>query len=86
MSSSSVLRPLIAAGVLTIACAATAAAADPFTLTSSTFKDGQLMPRKVANNTANNPAIHRHAPHPTIDPICFASLIRQPLSTGLDTV
>ena len=55
MSSSSVFRPLIAAGVLTIACAATAAAADPFTLTSSTFKDGQLMPRKVANNTANNP-------------------------------
>ena len=55
MSSSSVLRPLIAAGVLTIACAATAGAADPFTLTSSTFKDGQLMPRKVANNTANNP-------------------------------
>jgi Raf kinase inhibitor-like YbhB/YbcL family protein len=55
MSSTTVLRHLIAAGVLTIACATTAAAADPFTLTSSTFKDGQLMPRKVANNTANNP-------------------------------
>lgn len=29
-------------------------AADPFTLTSATFKDGTMMPRKVANK--NNPA------------------------------
>src|SRR6516164_7018167 len=28
-------------------------AADPFTLTSTTFKDGQMMPRKVAASTAN---------------------------------
>jgi Raf kinase inhibitor-like YbhB/YbcL family protein len=28
-------------------------AAEPFTLTSTTFKDGQLMPRKVANSSAN---------------------------------
>ena len=55
MSSTTVLRHLIAAGVLTIACATTAAAADPFTLTSSTFKDGQLMPRKVANMNPQNP-------------------------------
>ena len=55
MSSTTVLRHLIAAGVLTIACATTAAAADPFTLTSSTFKDGQLMPRKVANSNPANP-------------------------------
>src|SRR4029450_10790570 len=53
--STHVLRHLLAAGALTVACAAGAAAADPFTLTSTTFKDGQLMPRKVANNTANNP-------------------------------
>jgi len=26
-------------------------AADPFTLTSTTFKDGQMMPRKVAAST-----------------------------------
>jgi len=28
-------------------------AANPFTLTSTTFKDGQMMPRKVAASTAN---------------------------------
>jgi hypothetical protein len=28
-------------------------AADPFALTSTTFKDGQMMPRKVAASTAN---------------------------------
>jgi Raf kinase inhibitor-like YbhB/YbcL family protein len=55
MRSTHLLRHLLAAGALTVACAAGAAAADPFTLTSTTFKDGQLMPRKVANNTANNP-------------------------------
>ena len=32
-----------------------ATAADPFTLTSTTFKDGQLMPRKVANSLSTNP-------------------------------
>src|SRR5262249_1935462 len=30
-------------------------AAEPFTLTSSTFKDGTLMPKKVANKNAQNP-------------------------------
>jgi Raf kinase inhibitor-like YbhB/YbcL family protein len=55
MSSTHVLRHLLAAGVLVTAFAASAAAADPFRLTSSTFKDGQMMPRKVANNTSNNP-------------------------------
>src|SRR4051812_32643675 len=55
MSSSLVVRHLLAAGVLTTAFAASALAADPFTLTSSTFKDGTLMPRKVANMNANNP-------------------------------
>ena len=32
-----------------------AAGSGAFTLTSSTFKDGQMMPRKVANNTKTNP-------------------------------
>src|SRR5437016_12477623 len=49
------LRNLVAAAATVLAIAATARAADPFTLTSETFKDGQMMPRKVANNTANNP-------------------------------
>lgn len=31
-----------------------AQAAEPFTLTSTTFKDGQVMPKKVSNNLANN--------------------------------
>jgi Raf kinase inhibitor-like YbhB/YbcL family protein len=30
-------------------------AADPFTLTSATFKDGTMMPRKVANKNPQNP-------------------------------
>src|SRR5438094_1785107 len=49
------LRNLIAAAATVLAMAATAAAADPFTLTSTTFKDGQMMPKKVANNLSNNP-------------------------------
>jgi Raf kinase inhibitor-like YbhB/YbcL family protein len=32
----------------------TAFAADPFTLSSTSFKDGQMMPQKHANNTAGN--------------------------------
>jgi len=55
MSSIHILRQLLAASALTVAFAASAAAADPFTLTSSTFKDGQLMPRKVANMNPQNP-------------------------------
>src|SRR5215467_7082537 len=30
-------------------------AADPFTLTSATFKDGTMMPKKVANKNPQNP-------------------------------
>jgi phosphatidylethanolamine-binding protein (PEBP) family uncharacterized protein len=55
MSSQQHLRRLFAASVIGLAWAASAIAADPFTLTSTTFKDGQLMPRKVANSTATNP-------------------------------
>ena len=54
MSVNHVRRHLLTAGALTLAFAAAAAAADPFTLTSTTFKDGQMMPRKVANNTTGN--------------------------------
>jgi Raf kinase inhibitor-like YbhB/YbcL family protein len=34
---------------------ATAQAAELFTIKSSTFADGKMMPKKVANNTASNP-------------------------------
>ena len=55
MSSTHVVRHLLAASALTLAFAASAAAADPFMVTSTTFKDGQLMPRKVANTNPQNP-------------------------------
>jgi len=55
MSSTHVLRHLLTAGALITVFAASAAAADPFALTSTTFKDGQLMPRKVANKNPQNP-------------------------------
>ena len=38
---------------LVAASAVVAHAAEPFALTSTTFKDGQMMPRKVAASTAN---------------------------------
>jgi len=44
-----------AAAGLTIGCVATAAhAADVFSLNSSTFVDGKMMPKKVANSPANS--------------------------------
>ena len=49
------VRRLIASAALSLAWTVTAMAADPFTLTSTTFKDGQLMPKKVANSTPANP-------------------------------
>ncbi len=48
------LRTTVAAAAILLALASIAQAADPFTLTSTTFKDGQMMPRKVANNLSNN--------------------------------
>ena len=54
MSSTNHLRSLIGSLTMLLVVAGSARAADPFTLTSATFKDGQLMPRKVANNTAGN--------------------------------
>jgi len=49
-------RVLVACG-FTLACTGGAANAQQklFDLTSTTFKDGQMMPRKVANSRANNP-------------------------------
>src|SRR5215470_8763628 len=41
------------AAAMVLASAFVVHAADPFTLTSTTFKDGQMMPRKVAASTAN---------------------------------
>jgi Raf kinase inhibitor-like YbhB/YbcL family protein len=55
MSSTRVLLHMLAASALTAVFATSAAAADPFTVTSTTFKDGQLMPRKVANSNPQNP-------------------------------
>ncbi len=44
-----------AATILSMAVSGTAAyAADVFTLTSTTFQDGKIMPKKVANNRAGN--------------------------------
>jgi Raf kinase inhibitor-like YbhB/YbcL family protein len=55
MISTHALRRLLAAGALTFAFAGSSFAQTAFTLTSTTFKDGQLMPRKVANMNAQNP-------------------------------
>ncbi len=49
------LRNAIAAVAIVLGLAVSVPAAGPFTLTSNTFKDGQMMPRKVANNLSNNP-------------------------------
>ena len=49
------LRNMIAAAAIVVALGITVHAADPFTLASTTFKDGQMMPRKIANSLSNNP-------------------------------
>jgi Raf kinase inhibitor-like YbhB/YbcL family protein len=57
MLASHRLNGLIAAGSLVLAswCMSGGAMAEPFALTSTTFKDGTLMPKKVANNNPQNP-------------------------------
>jgi len=55
MSSTQRFRRVLAASAIGLAWATSAIAADPFTLTSMTFKDGQMMPRKVANSNPANP-------------------------------
>ena len=49
---------IFAASIMTLALGFTTAAADAaelFTLKSTTFADGKIMPKKVANSTANMP-------------------------------
>src|SRR5262245_43221461 len=55
MSSTHIIRRLLAVASVSIAFAAHAYAQSAFTLTSTTFKYGQLMPRKVGNMNANRP-------------------------------
>jgi Raf kinase inhibitor-like YbhB/YbcL family protein len=55
MSATRHFRSLLATGAMVLAVTSIASAADPFTLSSTTFKDGQMMPRKVANNLPTNP-------------------------------
>lgn len=47
--------PLIAGGMILAFWCTAATAADPFILSSSTFKDGAMLPQKVTNSQANNP-------------------------------
>ena len=56
MTSKPAKQLLLAAGlaVASFCCSGPAQAADAFTLTSTTFKDGALLPKKVGNNTAGN--------------------------------
>ena len=49
------LLRVLGMGALALTWTATAHAQGVFTLTSTTFKDGEFMPRKVANNLPNNP-------------------------------
>jgi Raf kinase inhibitor-like YbhB/YbcL family protein len=49
------LRHLIAAAAGVLLLTGAAYAADPFSLTSTTFKDGTLMPKKVAGSMKSNP-------------------------------
>ena len=44
------------AAALAFGFAANSAAADPFTIKSTTFQDGKMMPKKMANSTANAPS------------------------------
>jgi len=57
MSAKRHLNRVIAAGGLALAswCIGASAAAESFTLTSTTFTDGTLMPKKVANINPQNP-------------------------------
>src|SRR5471032_571363 len=51
----SLVRQTIAAAAGVLLLAGTAFAADPFTLTSSSFKDGTLLPKKMAGDNKANP-------------------------------
>ena len=49
------IRFVVAADTGIALMAGTAHAADPFTLASSSFKDGSLLPKKMAGNNKANP-------------------------------
>ncbi len=49
------IRYVVAAAAGIALLAGTAHAAEPFTLTSSSFKDGSLLPKKMAGNNKTNP-------------------------------
>jgi Raf kinase inhibitor-like YbhB/YbcL family protein len=55
-----IIKWVVAAGTVALAInftgAASQAAAELFTIKSSTFADGKMMPKKVANSTANAPS------------------------------
>src|SRR6266545_759781 len=55
MSTTQLFQRVLAASAIGLAFAASAMAQTAFTLTSTTFKDGQMMPKKVANSTSTNP-------------------------------
>ena len=48
---------VVLAGGIALAslCAAQASAADVFTISSKTFKDGSMLPKAASNKNANNP-------------------------------
>jgi phosphatidylethanolamine-binding protein (PEBP) family uncharacterized protein len=54
MTSKPTIARLSAAGAAILMFCGAAAAAEPFTLTSTTFKDGTIMPKKVANSNPAN--------------------------------
>jgi phosphatidylethanolamine-binding protein (PEBP) family uncharacterized protein len=49
------IRSMVAAATSFALLAGTAHAADPFALTSSSFKDGTLLPKKMAGDNKANP-------------------------------
>jgi Raf kinase inhibitor-like YbhB/YbcL family protein len=49
------LGTLLAGSLMLTSLCTAATAADPFILTSTMFKDGTMMPQKIANSQANNP-------------------------------
>jgi Raf kinase inhibitor-like YbhB/YbcL family protein len=86
------VRHLLVAGVL-VALSASVMAAEPFTLTSRTFKDGQMMPQRVSNTAASHDPVNRncvgdnmspelswsHAPEGTRS---FALIVEEPEGRG----
>ena len=85
-------HPLVI-GALTLALAAAAVAVEPFTLTSTTFRDGQAMPQRVSNTVASHNPVNpncvgdnlspqlswTHAPEGTRS---FALLLEEPEGRG----